>query len=74
VNIKASSINRVDAQIRMGHYQAYTPLPFNLGFDGSGIVEKVGNEVTSFKVGGCVYLATIFVLTMKVIAGNIGDT
>jgi len=55
INIKASSINPVDAQIRMGHYQEFTPLPFNLGFDGAGIVEGVGEGVTDFGLGDRVY-------------------
>lgn len=55
IKLKASSVNPVDAQIRTGHYEAYTPLPFNLGFDGAGIVEAVGDAVKGFSVGDRVY-------------------
>ena len=55
VKLKASSVNPVDAQIRQGHYQDFTPLPFNLGFDGAGIVEAVADDVVNFTVGDSVY-------------------
>jgi len=55
IKLKASSVNPVDAQIRSGHYEAFTPLPFNLGFDGAGIVEDVGDGVKGFSVGDRVY-------------------
>jgi NADPH:quinone reductase-like Zn-dependent oxidoreductase len=55
VKVKASSVNPVDAQIRQGHYQDYTPLPFNLGFDGAGIIEAVADDVINFTVGDSVY-------------------
>jgi len=55
VKLKACSVNPVDAQIREGHYQALTPLPFRLGFDGAGIVEAVAEDVTDFSVGDQVY-------------------
>lgn len=55
VKLKAASVNPVDAQIRMGHYEQYTPLPFNLGFDGAGIVETVGEQVSDFKAGDRVF-------------------
>lgn len=59
IKLKACSINPVDVQIRQGHYQELTPLPFKLGFDGAGIIEQVGeqvgNEVSDFSVGQRVY-------------------
>lgn len=55
IKLKASSVNPVDVQIRQGHYQGLTPLPFKLGFDGAGIVEAVGDEVLGFSVGQRVY-------------------
>ena len=55
IKLKASSVNPVDDQIRSGHYEAFTPLPFNLGFDGAGIIEGVGDGVNDFSVGDRVY-------------------
>jgi len=55
VKLKASSVNPVDIQIRQGHYQDFTPLPFNLGFDGAGIVEDVADDVDDFIIGDRVY-------------------
>jgi len=55
VKVKATSVNPVDAQIRQGHYKPFTPLPFNLGFDGAGIIEAVADDVINFTVGDHVY-------------------
>jgi len=55
VKVKASSVNPVDAQIRQGHYKDFTPLPFNLGFDGAGIIAAVADDVINFTVGDPVY-------------------
>lgn len=55
IKVKASSVNPVDIQIREGHYEDFTPLPFKLGFDGAGIVESVGSNDSEFTVGDRVY-------------------
>ena len=55
IKLKACSVNPVDVQIRQGHYQDLTPLPFKLGFDGAGIIEQVADGVTGFAVGQQVY-------------------
>src|ERR1700691_2834643 len=53
VHVKAASINPVDFKIRGGKYPAVNEdrLPYTLGRDVSGIVEKCGAQVTKFKVG-----------------------
>lgn len=53
VSVKAASINPVDYKIRKGHYAAVKEdrLPYTLGRDVSGIVEKCGAQATKFKIG-----------------------
>jgi NADPH:quinone reductase-like Zn-dependent oxidoreductase len=53
VSVKAASINPVDFKIRNGQYPAVKEdrLPYSLGRDVSGIVEKCGAQATRFKVG-----------------------
>ena len=53
VAVKAASINPVDFKIRSGHYPAVKEdrLPYALGRDVSGVVEKCGAQATRFKIG-----------------------
>jgi NADPH:quinone reductase-like Zn-dependent oxidoreductase len=53
VSVKAASINPVDFKIRNGGYPAVKEdrLPYTLGRDVSGIVEKCGAQATQFKIG-----------------------
>jgi NADPH:quinone reductase-like Zn-dependent oxidoreductase len=53
VSVKAASINPVDFKIRNGQYAAVKEdrLPYTLGRDVSGIVEKCGAQATQFAVG-----------------------
>jgi NADPH:quinone reductase-like Zn-dependent oxidoreductase len=53
VSAKAASVNPVDFKIRAGHYPAVKEdrLPYTLGRDVSGVVEKCGAQATRFKVG-----------------------
>ena len=53
VDIKAASVNPVDFKIRAGKYPAVQEdrLPYTLGRDLSGIIEKCGAQATQFKVG-----------------------
>jgi NADPH:quinone reductase-like Zn-dependent oxidoreductase len=57
VSVKAASINPVDFKIRSGKYPAVKEdrLPYTLGRDASGIVEKCGAQATRFKVGDEVF-------------------
>jgi len=55
IKLKATSVNPVDIQIRQGRYVDFTPLPFKLGFDGAGVVETVGSDVSEFSIGDRVY-------------------
>ncbi len=58
VKVYASGINPVDFVVREGKDAALSynlNLPLVLGWDASGIIEEVGNEVTIFKKGDAVY-------------------
>jgi NADPH:quinone reductase-like Zn-dependent oxidoreductase len=53
VRVKAASINPVDFKIRGGHYPAVSEdrLPYTLGRDVAGVIEKCGAQATRFNVG-----------------------
>jgi NADPH:quinone reductase-like Zn-dependent oxidoreductase len=53
VSVKAASVNPVDFKIRDGDYPAVKEdrLPYTLGRDVSGVVEKLGAQATHFKIG-----------------------
>ncbi len=55
VKLAAAGVNPVDTKLRTK--PAYYPdkLPAILGCDGAGIVEKIGDAVTRFKIGDAVY-------------------
>ena len=57
VRTVAASVNPVDWKIRRGHLAQMLahPLPLTLGWDVSGIVEQVGDNVTTFRPGDAVY-------------------
>lgn len=59
VKLEAIGVNPNESYVLSGNYNLYIPeLPFIPGFDGAGIVEAVGTEVTDFKPGDRVYLGT----------------
>jgi NADPH:quinone reductase len=51
IRSKAIGINPVDTYIRSGQHAIKPVLPYTPGKDAAGIVEKVGANVTKFKVG-----------------------
>lgn len=57
IEVKATSVNPVDWQIREGYLQESIPyeFPLILGWDAAGIVKMVGDKVTKFEVGDEVY-------------------
>jgi NADPH:quinone reductase-like Zn-dependent oxidoreductase len=57
LRVRAASINPVDFKIRGGKYPAVKEdrLPYTLGRDVSGIVEKCGAQAAKFKVGDAVF-------------------
>ncbi len=60
VEMKALGINAVDWKIRLGYLKDVVPFKFPLviGWDISGVVKAVGDQVTAFKVGDEVYAKT----------------
>lgn len=51
IRVKASALNFADSLIVKGKYQVKPPVPFSPGLECAGIVEAVGEEVTSCHVG-----------------------
>src|SRR3984957_5575478 len=56
VSVRAASINPVDFKIRSGKYPAVKQdqLPYTLGRDVSGVIEKCGAQATQFRIGDAV--------------------
>ena len=50
VRVKASSVNFPDYLMTQGKYQHKPELPFGMGMEGSGIIEKLGSDVKDFNV------------------------
>jgi len=55
VRVHATGVNPVDTYRRAGNAAQKPSLPYTPGSDASGVVESVGAEVTSVKVGDRVY-------------------
>ena len=57
IEVHAASVNPVDNIIRAGYMKDMMPIsfPFIMGFDVSGIVLEVGDQVTTFKKGDEVF-------------------
>lgn len=51
VRVRAASVNPADWKIRAGTPPLFGDPPFTLGFDVSGVVERVGSRVTRFRPG-----------------------
>ncbi len=57
IRLDAAGVNPADWKSRAGLYKQFTPLqfPWTPGLEGSGIIEAVGANVTTFKKGDEVY-------------------
>jgi NADPH:quinone reductase len=55
VRVKAIGVNPVEAYIRSGTYARKPNLPYTPGTDAGGVVEAIGQDVTSVKTGDRVY-------------------
>ncbi|HET9516001.1 MAG TPA: NADPH:quinone reductase [Gemmatimonadales bacterium] len=53
----AAGVNPVDAYTRSGTYARLPPLPYTPGWDGAGVVERVGSEVKRLAPGTRVYFS-----------------
>lgn len=57
VRVKAIGVNPVETYIRSGNYPSVPSLPYTPGKDAAGVVEAVGDGVTSWQTGDRVYTA-----------------
>ena len=57
IKVYATSVNPVDWKVREGlvRWRNLHQLPLTLGWDVSGVVDKIGNKVQKFKIGDEVY-------------------
>lgn len=55
VKVGAVSVNPIDTYIRSGMIKVATSFPYIVGCDLAGTVERIGSEVTRFKVGDRVW-------------------
>jgi NADPH:quinone reductase len=55
VRVKAIGVNPVDTYIRSGGYARKPDLPYTPGSDASGVIEAVGQGVSTLEVGNRVY-------------------
>ncbi|CAF1362430.1 unnamed protein product [Adineta steineri] len=66
IRIHASGVNPVETYIRSGVYTRLPKLPYTPGGDCSGVIERVGDEVTKFKTGDRVF-------TVKTVTGTYSE-
>jgi NADPH:quinone reductase len=59
VRMKAIGLNFADIYRRKGNYHLAGHPPYILGYEGSGIVEEVGNGITTIKVGDRIAFADV---------------
>ena len=57
IRLKAAGVNPADWKNRSGMFKQFMPLtfPWTPGLEGSGIVQEIGSNVTTFKKGDAVY-------------------
>lgn len=60
VRVRAAGVNPVDGAFRAGYIEDFGPPPFVLGYDVSGVVEKVATGASRFKPGDEVHGMTRF--------------
>src|SRR3954464_9164474 len=59
VRVHAAGVNPVDAYIRSGPYARTPPLPYIPGFDGAGVVDAIGEGVTTWRPGDRVWIGAL---------------
>lgn len=58
IKVAAAGINYADTMMRAGTYLTKPPLPFTLGYEAAGTIERLGESVTHLKVGQRVLATT----------------
>lgn len=59
VRMKAIGLNFADIYRRKGNYHLAGTPPYILGYEGSGIVEQVGTDITNIKIGDRIAFADV---------------
>lgn len=57
VRVHAAGVNPVETYIRSGIYAGLPPLPYTPGKDAAGVIETIGAQVKSVRVGDRVYIS-----------------
>ena len=60
IKVEAIGLNRAEAAFRAGMYLEAPNLPCGIGYEASGIVEAVGDDVTDFKAGDAICVIPAF--------------
>jgi len=71
MQIKAIGINRADAMYREGNYVEQPVFPAKLGYEASGIIDAVGDDVTGFAIGDVVSIVPAFSLNSYATYGEL---
>ena len=51
INVKALGLNQAEVMLREGRYVASPNFPARIGIEASGIIDSIGNNVSSFEKG-----------------------
>jgi NADPH:quinone reductase-like Zn-dependent oxidoreductase len=70
IKVAAIGINRADVMFRNGAYLEAPQFPSKLGYEASGIIECVGNNVDTFKVGDRVSTIPAFSMSQYGVYGE----
>lgn len=59
IKMEDVGVNPNESYVLTGNYNLFIPeLPFTPGFDGAGVIEEIGDDVSNFQVGDRVFVGT----------------
>ena len=73
IEIKAAGLNRAELLFFAGEYLTQPKLPSSLGFEASGIVRALGEDVTAFSVGQAVSVTPNFDPSLYGVLGELAN-